>query len=104
MVKFAVEEDERRGMIVYLYDEGMYPSGSAHGEVVQVSHGTTYKACPVTDGGQVAWWGDDEIYLYDGSTVRELTSDQMPKSNVSLHNGTVASLSLMIKPRRMFRH
>ena len=35
LVRFAVEEAERRGMIVYLYDEGMYPSGSAHGEVVE---------------------------------------------------------------------
>ncbi len=35
LVRFAVEEAKRRGMIVYLYDEGMYPSGSAHGKVVE---------------------------------------------------------------------
>lgn len=34
-VKAAVEEAERTGMVVHLYDEGMYPSGSAHGQVVQ---------------------------------------------------------------------
>jgi len=34
LVKFAVEEASRYGMIVHLYDEGMYPSGSAHGQVV----------------------------------------------------------------------
>ncbi len=34
-VRFAVEEAARTGMHVCLYDEGMYPSGSAHGEVVR---------------------------------------------------------------------
>lgn len=31
----AVEEAERRGMKVALYDEGMYPSGSSAGQIVQ---------------------------------------------------------------------
>jgi hypothetical protein len=30
----AIEEARRRGMVVILYDEGMYPSGSAAGQVV----------------------------------------------------------------------
>jgi len=34
-VRFAVEEAARTGMYVCLYDEGMYPSGSGHGEVVK---------------------------------------------------------------------
>ncbi len=34
-VRFAVEEAATLGMKVVLYDEGMYPSGSAHGQVVQ---------------------------------------------------------------------
>ncbi|MCR4415506.1 MAG: glycosyl hydrolase [Thermoguttaceae bacterium] len=34
-VRFAVEEAARTGMKVCLYDEGMYPSGSAHGAVVR---------------------------------------------------------------------
>lgn len=34
LIKYAVDEAEKYGMIVHLYDEGMYPSGSAHGEVV----------------------------------------------------------------------
>lgn len=33
-VRFLVTEAHRRGMKVVLYDEGMYPSGSAHGLVV----------------------------------------------------------------------
>ena len=34
-VRCAVEEAARLGMKVILYDEGMYPSGAAHGEVVK---------------------------------------------------------------------
>lgn len=34
LVRFTVREAARHRMIVHLYDEGMYPSGSAHGEVV----------------------------------------------------------------------
>ena len=34
-VRFAVEEAARHGMRVVLYDEAMYPSGSAHGLVVK---------------------------------------------------------------------
>lgn len=34
-VRFAVEEAARTGMRVCLYDEAMYPSGSAHGRVVK---------------------------------------------------------------------
>lgn len=30
----AIDEAKRRGMYVVLYDEGMYPSGSSHGQVV----------------------------------------------------------------------
>jgi hypothetical protein len=35
LVEAAVEEAAATGMVVYLYDEGMYPSGSAHGMVVE---------------------------------------------------------------------
>ncbi len=34
LVETCVKEAERRHMMVVLYDEGMYPSGSAHGRVV----------------------------------------------------------------------
>ena len=34
-VKCAVEEADRLGMKVILYDEGMYPSGAAHGMIVK---------------------------------------------------------------------
>ena len=34
MMRFAIEQAQRRGMWVILYDEGMYPSGSSSGQVV----------------------------------------------------------------------
>jgi hypothetical protein len=34
-MRFAIEEADRRGMWVVLYDEGMYPSGSSSGQVVE---------------------------------------------------------------------
>jgi hypothetical protein len=34
MMRFAIEQADRRGMWVILYDEGMYPSGSSSGQVV----------------------------------------------------------------------
>ena len=34
IVKAVCEAAKKRFMLVVLYDEGMYPSGSAHGEVV----------------------------------------------------------------------
>lgn len=33
-MRFAIEEAQRRGMWICLYDEGMYPSGSSAGQVV----------------------------------------------------------------------
>lgn len=38
LVTCAVETAEKLGMQVILYDEGMYPSGSAHGKVVAHNH------------------------------------------------------------------
>ncbi|MBN1965025.1 MAG: hypothetical protein JW910_10275, partial [Anaerolineae bacterium] len=32
MMRFAIEQARQRGMWVMLYDEGMYPSGSASGQ------------------------------------------------------------------------
>ncbi|UCF37467.1 MAG: hypothetical protein JSU96_00925 [Acidobacteriota bacterium] len=64
LVRFAVEEAERRNMIVYLYDEGMYPSGSAHGRVVEgradlASQGLTMQSVTITGPTEIAL--DDSI-------------------------------------------
>ncbi len=34
LMEVAIKEAEKRGMTVFLYDEAMYPSGSAHGMIV----------------------------------------------------------------------
>lgn len=47
-VRTAVEEAARTGMRVCLYDEGMYPSGSAHGEVVRSNPAFAAKGLLVT--------------------------------------------------------
>lgn len=39
LMRVALEEARRRGMIVILYDDGMYPSGSASGQVVAADAG-----------------------------------------------------------------
>ncbi|UCD57756.1 MAG: hypothetical protein JSV16_01205, partial [Candidatus Hydrogenedentota bacterium] len=36
-MRFAIEEAARRDMWVMLYDEGMYPSGSSSGQVVETN-------------------------------------------------------------------
>jgi hypothetical protein len=58
-VRAAVEEAVRTGMRVCLYDEGMYPSGSAHGEVVRANpafaaRGLAMTSQDVSGPGEVA--------------------------------------------------
>lgn len=49
LVKFAVSEAARLGMKVVLYDEGMYPSGSAHGLVVKSNPEYASKGLKMTE-------------------------------------------------------
>ena len=58
LTRIAVEEAARRQMYVYLYDEGMYPSGSAHGKVVEghpelASQGLQMTSVPFTGPGRL---------------------------------------------------
>jgi hypothetical protein len=48
-VTFAVKEADKLGMKVVLYDEAMYPSGSAHGMVVQKNPDYASKALKMTE-------------------------------------------------------
>ncbi len=52
----AIDEAQRRGLSVLLYDEGMYPSGSSHGQVV----------------------AENPLYATRALTVHELSDDQPP--------------------------
>ena len=49
LVSFAVREAKELGMIVILYDEAMYPSGSAHGMVVQSNPEYASKGLKLTE-------------------------------------------------------
>ncbi len=74
-VKYAVKVASQQSMAVVLYDEGMYPSGSAHGMVVEGhpewrSVGLTLSGEPE---GKVIAQTDDGRYLvqkYSGGTIR----------------------------------
>jgi alpha-L-rhamnosidase len=69
-MRVAIEEAARREMIVFLYDEGMYPSGSASGHVVAANpvfqcRGLTL-ADAVPPGGQLV----AEVRRRNGDLVR----------------------------------
>lgn len=49
VVKHAVEEASKLGMKVVLYDEAMYPSGSAHGQVVKSDLGYATRGLRVVE-------------------------------------------------------
>ncbi|OUC07552.1 hypothetical protein RY27_14245, partial [Litorilinea aerophila] len=69
----AIQEAQRRGMYVILYDEGMYPSGSASGQVV-VSNPAYQTRCL------------DKIELAPGQEP-ELAADQNLVAVVTRRNG-----------------
>lgn len=75
-VRYTVEEAARLNMQVVLYDEGMYPSGSAHGMVVQgrpelAARGITLTRKPGTDP-VIAALPDGQylVYRFTGGTIR----------------------------------
>lgn len=75
-VRYTVEEAARLNMQVALYDEGMYPSGSAHGMVVQghpelAARGITLTRNPGTDP-VIARLPDGQcvVYRFTGGTIR----------------------------------
>lgn len=75
-VRFIVKCADSLGMKVVLYDEGMYPSGSAHGMVVAenpdyASRGITLSDSP-EDGEVITRFEDGSylIYGFTGGTIR----------------------------------
>ncbi len=62
-VRCAVKEAKRLGMKVMLYDEGMYPSGSAHGLVVKENADFASKGLMVIESDS------DEIKLNEGESL-----------------------------------
>ena len=59
-IVFAVKTAKELGMKVLLYDEGMYPSGSAHGKVVQENPDYAAKGMRlVKEADEI---GEDELF------------------------------------------
>jgi len=69
-VRFAVEEAERLGMEVILYDEAMYPSGSAHGMVVKENPAWASR-CLVMETAQQDVSADDELIAVCAAMVQD---------------------------------
>ncbi len=80
-VKHAVEEAHKRGMRVVLYDEAMYPSGSAHGLLVKENPAYATRALRMEEGVQTPTLEEgeeilavvDDIFLiesYSHGTIR----------------------------------
>ncbi|MCM1304930.1 MAG: hypothetical protein NC306_12630 [Butyrivibrio sp.] len=70
-VRYVVRTAGRLGMKVVLYDEGMYPSGSAHGLVVAENADYASKGITLSDspeGGEVITRFSDGKYLVYGFT------------------------------------
>ena len=76
VVRYVVQTAGQLGMKVVLYDEGMYPSGSAHGLVVAENGDYASKGITLSDrgeGGQVITRFPDGKYLvygFTGGTIR----------------------------------
>lgn len=84
-VRFIVKTAAELDMKVVLYDEGMYPSGSAHGKVVEANPGFASKGIILLDAGQaekklaaekdaqvIAELSDGRklVYGFSGGTIR----------------------------------
>ena len=70
-VRFIVKCADALGMKIVLYDEGMYPSGSAHGMVVAQNPDYASKGIRLSDrpeGGEVIAAFADGTYLVYGFT------------------------------------
>lgn len=86
-VKCAVEEADRLGMKVILYDEGMYPSGSAHGMVAEKhpEFATRGIRCEESMSSEPELEADEKLWL---TLTAEKAADGM-LDNIKEYNGGV---------------
>ncbi|WP_416151625.1 glycosylhydrolase-like jelly roll fold domain-containing protein [Salipaludibacillus sp. HK11] len=91
-IVIAVEEAENRDMRVLLYDEGMYPSGAANGQVVKENQ--TYQSRGLN---MVVAYSNEELSAIRSSLAVEdhLVSVQKAKYNRSLNSFEKDSVELM---------
>lgn len=91
LVSFAVSEAASLGMKVVLYDEGMYPSGSAHGLVVKsnpeyASKGLKMTEYPLDNISQVEFPVADEEKIISVLAVQKKSPDSFVyESTIKLH-------------------
>lgn len=64
-VKLIVDFAHKNGMVVILYDEGMYPSGSCAGKVVERNPLHSARAIVRREKGKVKLGGDEELVYED---------------------------------------
>ncbi len=100
LVRFAVEEAKRTGMIVHLYDEGMYPSGSAHGEVVKghpelAARGIEMRDIPLPTNGPMGLLPEEKLVAVvaagrssekgglDGKSLKLIDPDELGNMQLS---------------------
>ena len=67
-IRVAVETAAKLGMVIVLYDEAMYPSGSAHGMVVKENPAWELCLCTYKRKKTFAWFS--EIYIKKGQKHR----------------------------------
>jgi hypothetical protein len=91
LVKFAVDEAASLGMQVVLYDEAMYPSGSAHGMVVKDNPEYASRGLKLTDYN-VNGIGIINISLEAGeSVVSVLTAEKISDKEINRNSVKKAS-------------
>lgn len=76
-MRLAVEEAVRRGMRVVLYDEGMYPSGSASGRVVEENPRFRCRGLVRRPAGSPAHEDEEILLVQDGWEVVDRPIDSV---------------------------
>ncbi|MDR0451011.1 MAG: hypothetical protein LBH26_07075, partial [Treponema sp.] len=74
LVRRALEEARRLGMKVILYDEGMYPSGSANGQVVRVNPAYASRGLRMLKLGPAPKSGQSAVPLEEGDELVALVA------------------------------
>ena len=96
LMRFITDTARELGMFVFLYDEGMYPSGAACGQVVRENPEYAARGMRCFTGSRVP---QGEVFarigarmlkgIYDPATARLLNADEMPNQDETLIQLTV---------------
>ncbi|MBQ3426934.1 MAG: hypothetical protein IJH37_07310 [Clostridia bacterium] len=86
-VKCAVEEADKLGMKVILYDEAMYPSGSAHGMIVERHPELATKGIRCEESGKSKPELEAGEKLLFTFTARKISDNTVDKQSISEYEG-----------------